>query len=43
MRYTGCMDIVRKNFRHVSMSLAELVGRCATPDAFTPVVAPGER
>lgn len=43
MRYTGCMDTVRKNFRYVSMSLAELVGRCAKPESFTSVVAPGER
>ena len=43
MCYTGCMDIVRKNFSYVSMSLAELVGRCADPGAYTPVVAPGER
>ena len=43
MCYTGCMDIVRKNFRYVSMPLAELVGRCAKPDAYTPVLAPGER
>ena len=39
----GCMDFVQKNFSYMTMSLAELTGRCATPDAFPPLIAPGER
>lgn len=37
------MDFVHKNFSYMTMSLAELAGRCATPQAYTPLSAPGER
>lgn len=37
------MDFVHKNFRYMTMPLAELAGRCATPEAFPPLIAPGER
>ncbi|BDA41177.1 probable tRNA wybutosine-synthesizing protein 5 at C-terminar half [Coccomyxa sp. Obi] len=39
----GRMDFVHKNFEFRTMPLAELVGRCESPEAFPPLISPGER